>query len=123
MTTRILALLCAFVMLSPAVSTATSYQAFFPGGANFAMEIDAPAVDAIHHQLLGISGVNLDLFAVLMLTGGTPSAPSGRPWLYGQVSAVQQLGPNTFRVTWTVSTSTKGVVFTPVGTIMITFVV
>ena len=121
---RVTALLCALVLLFPSLASATIYQTFFPPIANFAIEIDAPAGDSAHHQLLGVNLLNLDLFAVLMLSDGQPSAPTGRPWLYGRVTNVEQLAARRYRVTWAVSTSTGGganAVFTSVGTIVITF--
>jgi hypothetical protein len=124
MVTRVIALLCALVLFVPMAASAAEFQAFFPAGSNFVADIlTSNSIDGVHHQHLGINLNNLDLFAVTMLSSGTPDAPSGRPWLYGKIALVQQLDAHTFRVTWNVSTSANGVSFTPVGTIVITFVV
>ena len=124
MVTRVVALLCSVVLFLPMVASAAEFQALFPTGSNFVADIlTSSSIDGVHHQHLGINLTNLDLFAVFMLSSGTPDAPSGRPWLYGKIVGVQQLNANTFRVTWNVSTSANGLSFAPVGTIVITFVV
>ena len=124
MMTRMLALLCALALFLPMAAAAAEFQAFFPAAANFVADIlTSSSIDGVHHQHLGINLVNLDLFAVFMLSSGAPDSPSGRPWLYGKIANVQQLDAHTFRVTWNVSTSANGLSFTPVGTIVITFVV
>jgi len=39
--------------------------------------LTSSSIDGVHHQHLGINLVNLDLFAVTMLSSGTPDAPPG----------------------------------------------
>jgi hypothetical protein len=124
MAKRLLALLCALAMFVPAVSSAAEFQAIFPAGSNFVVDIlTSSSLDGVHHQHLGINLGNLDLFAVFMLSTGTPNSASGRPWLYGKIVNIEQLAANTFRVTWNISTSANGVSFTPAGAIVIVFVV
>lgn len=124
MVKRTVTLLCALGLLVPMVASAAEFQAIFPSPSNFAADIlTSSSIDGVHHQHLGINLTNLDLFAVFMLSSGTPDSPSGRPWLYGKIVSIQQLNANTFRVTWNISTSANGLSFVPTGTLVITFVV
>jgi len=123
MVMRLLALLCALALFLPMAASAAEFRAIFPAGSNFAADIlTTSSLDGVHHQHLGVNLVNLDLFAVTMIASGAPDALVLAPWVYGKISKVEQLNANTFRVTWTVSTSANGVNFFPgVGTVVITF--
>ena len=124
MTKRLLAMLCALAIFVPVVSPADEFQAIFPAGSNFAVDLlTSSSLDGVHHQHLGVNLVSFDLFVVAMLSTGTPSLPGGKPWLYGKIVLIEQLDDHTFRVTWNVSLSANGTSFAPAGTLVLTFVV
>jgi hypothetical protein len=119
---RLLALVCMLAVLVPSVAVANIFQAFFPPSAElFAQIATSNSVDGVHHLFLGINVGNLDLYAVQMAASGAPEAGSGRPWLYGTLVNVVQLGPSTYRLVWNVVASAGGVnaSFIPVGQIFV----
>lgn len=119
---RVLVLMCMLAVLVPSVALANVFQTFFPASGQFFAEIaTSNSVDGIHHLFLGIDVATLDLYSVLMAPSGAPEAPTGRPWLYGKLANVVQLGPSTFRLFWNVSTSAGGINanFIPAGQIFV----
>ena len=75
----------------------------------------------MHHLSLGIDVATLVLYSVQMAPSGAPDAATGRPWLYGKLASVVQLGPSTYRLFWNVSASAVGInaSFIPAGQIFV----
>jgi hypothetical protein len=107
---RVLALMCMLAVLVPSVALAGVLQTAFPASGQFFAEIvTSDGVDGVHHLFLGIDTVTLDLYSVQMAPSGAPEAATGRPWLYGRLASVAQLGPSTYRLFWNVDASAGGI--------------
>ena len=119
---RVLALLCMLAVLVPSVALADIFQTFFPASGQLLAEVvTSSSVDGVHHQFLGIDTATFDLYFVQMAPSGAPDAASGRPWLYGRLASITQLGPSTYRLFWNVDASAGGInaSFLPVGQIFV----
>ena len=119
---RVLVLMCLLAVLVPSVAMANVFQTFFPASGQLLAEIaTSNSVDGVHHIFLGIDVATLDLYSVQMAPSGAPDGATGRPWLYGKLASVVQLGPSTYRLFWNVSASAGGInaSFIPAGQIFV----
>jgi len=121
---RTIALLSlAAVLLVPHVGFGAVIQTFFPAGSDLYLENwTSSSFDGVNHAVFAIRTDTLDIYFAQLTPSGAPRPPAGL--LYGKVTNVQQTGPNSFLVTWSVSVSAGGLSqpFFPAGTISVPLV-
>jgi hypothetical protein len=118
---RAMVLAIAILLCLPSFSHAV-FVTLFPD--NSGMDIATSGeVNGVTHLLLQADLNTFNLHGVAMISNGTPDFANtgGRPWLFGQLANIVQVGPSTFTITWNLFTSVGGAApFVFGGTLSIT---